>query len=95
MTTLSLVVTINSPPSTGMVLTPVSPFTGSGTTFTSPVTIATGAEIGSIAILPAGWQGVLSLSGTNAAKFSLSGANLIAASALGTGTYNVTINATP
>lgn len=95
MTTLSLVITINSAPSTGITFTPASPFTGSGTAFSASGPIAAGATVGSIAVAPAGWQGALSLSGANASSFTLSGLNLVAAAALAAGTYDVTVTATP
>jgi hypothetical protein len=58
--------------------------------------LAAGTVICPITIAPSGWSGALTLSGTNASSFALSGTNLVVGStALGTGTYAVTITATP
>ena len=96
MATLSLVLTINSPASTGITFTPVSPFTGSGTSFsTTTEPIASGVTVGSFSVAPAGWQGVLSLSGAQSSSFTLSGLSLVTAAALPTGQFAVTVTATP
>jgi hypothetical protein len=95
MATLSLVITVSGPVSTGLTFTPVSPFSGSGTAFSAAGPIASGVTVGSIAVAPTGWQGVLVLSGASAGSFTLSGTNLVTATALAAGAYNVTITATP
>jgi len=83
-TMLSII--INSPASTSVTCT-----LG---TYTAP--LAAGSTICPIVIAPAGWSGALALSGTNASSFSLNGSNLVVgSSALGAGTYSVTITATP
>jgi hypothetical protein len=95
MATLSLVITITGPPATTVTLTPVAPFTGSGSAFTAVAPIASGAVVGAISVQPAGWQGALSLSGADAAAFAVSGSNLVTAVAMAVRAYNVTINANP
>jgi len=95
MSTLSLVITINSAPSTGITFTPAAPFAGSGTAFSATGPIASGVTVGSFAVAPAGWQGAIALSGAQAASFTLSGLNLVTAAALNPGTFNVTATATP
>lgn len=97
MSTLSLVITITSPPSTGITFTPAAPFSGSGSTITAPGPIAAGVTVGSFAVAPANWQGALALSGANANLFTLAGLNLVTAAALPTSTtpYVVSATATP
>lgn len=83
----SITITVSSPPSTSVTCTPVATFTG---------TAAVGATVCPIAVLPAGWSGSLTLSGTDAAKFSVAGSNLVVGStALAVGTYSVTITSAP
>ncbi len=95
MSSISLVFNINSPASTAITFAPAAPFTGSGTTFTAPGTVASGVTAGTLTIVPTGWVGVLALSGTNAASFTLSGNNLVTAASLVPGSYSVTVTATP
>lgn len=95
MATLSLVITINSAPSTAVTFTPASPFSGSGSALSATGPVASGTTVGTISVAPSGWQGALSLSGAQAADFTLSGTNLVTAAALAAGTYDVTITATP
>ena len=90
---LSLTIVIAAPAATSVTLTPVAPFTASGNTVTAASPVASGATVGNITVQPAGWQGTLTLSGTDAAKFSISGMNLLTAVALPVGSYNVVINA--
>jgi hypothetical protein len=83
-TTLSII--INSPTST----TVTCPMT----TYTAP--LAAGSVICPITVAPSGWSGALALSGASASSFALSGSNLVVGSAaLQSGTYSVTITATP
>lgn len=83
-TTLSIV--INSGPSTAVSCVPAA--------LTAPV--ASGTVICPIVVTPASWSGALTLSGTNAASFALSGSNLVVgAAALNAGTFSVTITSTP
>lgn len=83
-TNLSVVI---SAPSTS-VSCPLAP------SFASPV--AAGTIICAVTVEPIGGMYVLGLSGTNAASFALSNANLVVGSApLPAGTYYVTITATP
>ena len=83
-TTVSIV--INSPASTSVSCSPG--------TLTAPV--AANTVVCPISVVPSGWSGALTLSGTNASSFALSGTNLVVgASALSAGTYSVTITATP
>lgn len=96
MTSISLVFNINAVASTGITFTPAAPFTGSGTTFTSPTPVAAGVTIGTIAVTPSGWVGQLSTSGANASSFTLNGSNLVTAAALPAGSSDtVTVTATP
>ncbi len=95
MSTLSLVITINSVPSTGITFTPAAPFSGSGSAFSATGPVASGVTVGSFVIAPAGWQGALTLSGAQAASFTLSGLSLVTAAALSAGAFNVTVTATP
>jgi hypothetical protein len=84
-TTLSII--INSPPS-------VSVSCPLASSYTAP--LAAGANICTVAVSPDGWSGALSLSGTDAADFTLNGTALnVGSTALGAGSYSVTINATP
>ena len=83
-TTLSII--INSPASTSITCALGS--------YTAP--LASGAVICPISVAPAGWSGALTLSGTNASSFALSGSNLVVgATALPVGTYSITLTATP
>jgi hypothetical protein len=95
MSTLSLVITINSPASTGITFTPAAPFTGSGTAFSATGAVGSGVTVGTFVVAPAGWQGALALSGAQAASFTLAGLNLVTAAALNAGVFNVTATATP
>lgn len=95
MATLSLVLTINSPTATAITFTPAAPFTGSGSAFSATGPIAAGVTVGTFNVTPSGWQGALSLSGTQAASFTLSGLNLVTAAVLNSGAFNVTGTATP
>ncbi len=84
--TATLSIIINSPTST----TVTCPMT----TYTAP--LAAASVVCPITIAPAGWSGALTLSGTNSSSFALSGGNLVVgASALASGSYSVTITATP
>lgn len=84
--TTTMTIVVNSPNSTTVTCTPG--------TLTAPV--AAGVTICPISIAPAGWSGVLSLSGTDAARFALSGTNLVVGgTALTAGSYSVIITATP
>lgn len=84
--TTNLSIIINSPPSTTVTCT-----LG---TYTAP--LAAGSVICPITVTPSGWSGALTLSGTSASSFALSGSNLVVgSSALNAGTYSVTITATP
>jgi hypothetical protein len=83
-TTLSII--INSPTS-ATVTCPMA-------TYTAP--LAAGSVICPITVAPAGWSGALSLTGANANSFALSASNLVVGStALQSGTYSVTLTATP
>jgi hypothetical protein len=83
-TTLSII--INSPTST----TVTCPMTA----YTAP--LAAGSVICPITVAPSGWSGALALSGASASSFALSASNLVVGStALQTGTYSVTLTATP
>jgi hypothetical protein len=96
MATLSFVITVTSPNSTAVTLTPAPPFQGSGNAFTAIGPIASGVTVGTFNVQPAGWQGALVLSGADAASFTMSGSALITAAVLPDGgTYNLTATATP
>jgi len=95
MATLSFTITVSSPNATAVILTPASPFQGSGNAFTVTGPVASGVTVGTFSITPTGWQGVLALSGADAASFVLSGMALMTAAALDAKTYNVTATATP
>lgn len=85
--TTSLSIIINSQPSTA-VSCPLQ------SSYTAPV--APGTIICPITVTPSGWSGALTLSGANSGSFALSGSNLVVgATALGVGTYTVTITSTP
>src|SRR5437762_5675276 len=62
-----------------------------------PVPTAAGTVICPITVAPAGWQGALTLSGTDAAAFTISGNNLVvgASAITAAGTKSVTLNAAP
>ena len=92
---LNLTITITSPASTAVTLTPVAPFTGSGSSFSAVEPIAAGAVVGALSVTPAGWQGTFALSGTNASSFAVSGSNLVTAMALAIGAYNIVVTANP
>ena len=94
MSTLSLVITINGPASTGVTFTPASPFSGSGSSFSASAAVASGVTVGTFSVAPSGWQGVLALSGAQAADFTLSGLKLVTAAALPASSA-VTVTATP
>jgi hypothetical protein len=95
MANLSLVISISSPPSTEITLTPAAPFSGSGTSFSAAGAVAAGVTVGTLAVAPEGWQGALALGGADADSFSLSGMNLVTATALPGGVHNVTVTSTP
>ncbi len=95
MAAISLVIAVSSPISTTLTFTPAAPFTGSGTSFSAVGPIAAGVTVGTVSVVPAGWSGVLTLSGQQAASFSIAGLNLVTAAALASGSYGVTITATP
>src|SRR5215475_1076337 len=87
---------ITSPVATGVTLTPVAPFTGSGTSFTAPGPVASGVVCGAISISPLGWSGSLTLSGPDAAAFGLQGSNLVTASTWSAGaTKTVAVTVSP
>jgi len=92
---LNVTITITSPTSTVVTLTPVAPFTGSGSAFSAVEPISVGMVVGALSVTPAGWQGTFALSGTNASSFTISGSNLVTAVALAIGAYNVVITANP
>lgn len=93
---ITLSLTITSPPSTGITFTPAPPFTGSGTSFSAVGPIASGVTVGTFVVAPTGWQGAFALSGTNASSFTLSGMSLVTAATLDVGTtYAITATATP
>ena len=84
--TATLSIIINSPSSTA-VSCPIP-------TLTAPV--ASGATICTVSITPAGWSGVLSLSGPNASAFQLKGSDVVVGSTpLAAGSYSVTVTAAP
>jgi hypothetical protein len=95
MATLSFELIVNSPPSTGIIFTPAAPVTGSGSSFSESGQIPAGTTIGTLSVSPAGWQGILALTGAQASSFTLSGMNVIASSVLAVGTYDLAITATP
>ncbi len=93
---VNLSISITSPPSSAITLTPASPFTGSGTSFTAPGPVAAGVTVGTFTVAPVGWQGALALTGTNAGNFTLSGNNLVTAVQLPSGSSDaITVTATP
>ncbi len=93
---VNLSISITSPPSSAITLTPAAPFTGSGTSFTAPGPVAAGVTVGTFSVAPVGWQGALALTGTNAANFTLSGSNLVTAVQLPAGSSDaITVTATP
>ena len=83
----NITVTVNPPNSTGITCNPAS-FTGSA---------PAGSIVCPITVAPSGWSGSLALSGANAALFVITSAPALAvgSTALGPGTYNVTLTATP
>ncbi len=95
MASISLILSVTSPASTSLTFIPAAPFTGSGSSFTAAGPIASGATVGTVTVAPTGWSGALSLSGAQAASFSLSAMSLVTTAALPAGTYNVTVTATP
>ena len=90
---LSLTINITSPTSTAVSCTVNYP--SGQTSFVTPV--AAGAAIASCAVTPSTWSGALSLGGTDASYFSLSGSNItVGASAITAArTYNITVTASP
>lgn len=86
-TSLSITVVTSGVPSTA-VSCPLAPL------YSAPLAI--GSQICAITVTPSNWTGTLTLSGTNASSFALSGTNLVVdGTALVAGTYAVTITATP
>ena len=94
---------VNSEPSTAVTFTPSAAITGSAAPFNATGVVASGTVLGTFAVAPTGWQGILALSGADAGKFVLNtyqfavGANPLAVGG-GSGTngeYDVTITATP
>lgn len=84
----SLTITVTSAASTAVSCN------GLASSLAAPV--AAGAFLCSIGVAPSGWTGTLSLSGANASSFAISGSGLyVGATALGAGSYAVTITATP
>jgi hypothetical protein len=93
--TMSLVMTVTSQAATAIAITPVSPWSGSGTALTAVGPVAANTVVGAISVSPAGWIGVLTLTGANAASFTLQGSNLVTTVALPAGVYDVSVTATP
>jgi hypothetical protein len=84
MSTFNFTLVVNSPASTSVTFTPA---TGP---FVAP--LAAGTVVGSVAVLPTTWSGVISVS----APFSMAGNNVVVGStALAAGSYNGTGSATP
>ena len=98
-TTLTII--INSPASTSITCNPVSPWTISGSTIsypsTSPIPVPANSAICNLTIAPSGWSGAMSLTQTGN-NFAVSGPPWVLSigqSALGAGTYTITLSATP
>ncbi|MBV8739840.1 MAG: hypothetical protein JO007_21815 [Alphaproteobacteria bacterium] len=85
-TTVSIV--FNSPASTGISCTAGGPFT---------VPVAAGTQIATCAVNPSNWSGALTLSGSQASNFALSGTNIVVGTNPITtaGTVTLTLTATP
>jgi hypothetical protein len=85
-TTVSII--FNSPASTGISCT-------AGGLFTVPV--AAGTQVASCAVSPSNWSGALTLSGSQAANFAMSGTNIVVGnnSITTAGTVTLTVTATP
>lgn len=87
---VNVTVSVGDPTSTAVACSPGA--------LTAPV--AAGTTICTVSVTPSGWvapPGTLTLSGANAADFSVSGMNLVVASGvtLQAGSYAVTVTATP
>jgi hypothetical protein len=75
-------------PATAITCTPVTAFN----TGTAPA----GAIVCPIVVTPSGWTGVLTLSGTDAAKFAIAGTNaVVGPTALPVANYNFSITPAP
>ncbi len=79
MANATFTISYTTAPSTAITLTPVAPFSGSGTSFTAAVPVPAATVVGAISVSPVGWAGVLALSGAAASHYSLSGMNLVTA----------------
>jgi hypothetical protein len=91
--TTSLSIVFSSPPSTA-VSCPIN-YPSGQTSFTVPQ--APGTVIATCSVTPSAWQGALTLSGANAAAFTLSGMNVVvgAAAITAPATDAVTVTSTP
>src|SRR5215831_5297946 len=93
MVSLSVNITVTSAAATAVNLTPIAPFSGSGSDFTAQAPIPANMVVATIVVQPSSWQGTLSLSGTDAAQFRINGMQLVTAIALVVGNYNVIVTA--
>ena len=89
MATVNLTIVINGPPSTEVSFASNAPPDG----WVAPV--PSGTVMGTLAVSPAGWSGVLALSGPDAASFTISGLQVLAAAELTARSYSLTVTATP
>lgn len=86
---VNVVFDVVSTPATSVTFTPASG------PFVAP--LADGTVLGQLAVLPAAWNGTLTISGANAADVSINGSLQLVTSVanLAVGAYSVTITANP
>lgn len=85
---ITVSIVFNGPASTAVSCNAGGPFT---------VPVAAGTRVASCAVSPSNWSGALTLSGSQAANFAMSGTNIVVgANAITTpGTVTLTVTATP